>query len=218
MALPTRRLLPLCLLLLVATSRCSCLTATTSTGTCEGRIGDVDISGELDVESEHHTLYRDEVGNAREWTVLNLSCAKGLLKVSGTLEALSDFGDSFSLPGSDVPRCPPPQDGGTADAGSPDAGGADAGVTGICIPGGDLPAGTYPVRTWKIIPERAAPQLIAGLLTVLRKLDGSLDGTVTMEFSDGSRVRIRYNAYHETSLDVGSPPSSGGGRPDSDSD
>ena len=213
MALPVRRLLPLCLLLLVATSRCSCLTATTSTGTCEGSIGGMDVSGPLDVESEHHTIYRDEVGNARQWTVLNLSCAKGLLKVSGTLDALSDFGDSFSLPGSDAPRCPPSQDAGTADAGS-----ADAGVIGICNPGGDRPEGAYPVRTWKIIPERAAPQLIAGLLTVLRKLDGSLDGTVTMEFSDGSRVRIRYNAYNETSLDVGSPPSSGGGRGDSDSD
>lgn len=215
MGRPVRRLLPVCLLLLAVTSRCSCLTATTSTGECEGRIGDVDVSGPLDPESEHHTLYRDEAGNTREWTELNLSCARGLLKVNGVMDRISVFSESFSLPGGDSQPCiPDPVDAGSPDAGSePDGGGGDGGVGVICGDGAHPP-----VRSWKIIPERAAPQLVAGVLAALVKLDQSLDGTVTMEFSDGSKVTIRFNAYHESSLDVGSPPSSGGGRPDSDSD
>ncbi len=61
------------------------------------------------------------------------------------------------------------------------------------------------------------PKLVAGVLEAILKLDTSIDGTVTMEFADGSKVTIRFNAYHEDSLDVGEPPpSSGGGSSDFD--
>ncbi len=201
MNIPVRRLLPLCLLLLVATSRCSCLTATTSTGTCEGSIGGVDVSGELDPESEHHTVYPD--GGGSSLTVLTLSCAKGKLKVNGTVERVSVLPwDRASLPSQ---TCPSPSDGGSPDAGTSDGGTSDGG-TGNCVP-----STSGPVRRWEVLSSDVHPKLVAGLIEAILKLDQSIDGTVTMEFEDGSKVTIRFNVYHEDSLDIAEPPSSGGG-------
>lgn len=202
---PVRSWLPLCVLLLAATSRCSCLTATTSTGTCEGRMGDLDVTGELDPESEHHTLYAS--GANPELTALTLSCAKGLLKVRGKLPSIDVFKGTYPLPTDAGTPCPEPSaDGGTADAG----------------PGGCTPSGggsdSSRVRAWEILSSQLGPALASGAVSAVLKLDQSIDGTVTMEFVDGSKVTIRFNAYHEDSLDEGIPPSSGGGGYDSDSD
>ncbi len=208
MKFQARHLLPLCLLLLVTTTRCSCLTATTSTGTCEGSIGGVDVSGELDPESEHHTVYPP--GGLESLTVLNLSCAKGKLKVRGTMGRVTAlFSEPHSLPvegGSTT--CPPgTSDGGVPDAGTSDGGTSDAG-TGGCVPGPVIRDPT--VREWEVLSD-VHPKLVAGVIEAILKLDTSIDGTVTMEFADGSKVTIRFNAYHEDSLDEGEPPSSGGG-------
>ncbi|PTL81174.1 hypothetical protein [Vitiosangium sp. GDMCC 1.1324] len=211
---PARLFLPLCLVLLAATSRCACLTATSSTGTCEGQVGGVDISGEVDPESEHHTLYRAPNGASVDHTVLNLSCGKGKLKVRGTLHHISVFGESYSLPTNGGP-CPPVQsDGGVEDAGTGDAGTGDAG-TGTC---GSSQNPEYPLALeWEVLTPDVTPLLVAGVVKAVLKLDESIDGTVTMEFADGTKVVIRYDVYHEDSLDVGEPPSSSGSG-DSDSD
>ncbi|HEX8433626.1 hypothetical protein [Archangium sp.] len=215
MKFQARRLLPLCLLLLVTTTRCSCLTATTSTGTCEGTIGGVDVSGELDPESEHHTVYPP--GALGSLTVLNLSCAKGKLKLRGTMDRVTGlFSEPHSLPvEGGASTCPPgTSDGGVSDAGTSDGGTSDAG-TGGCTPGPG--SGDTTVREWEVLSD-AHPKLVAGVIEAILKLDTSVDGTVTMEFADGSKVTIRFNVYHEDSLDVGSPPSSGGGGGGSDFD
>ncbi|QRO00866.1 hypothetical protein JRI60_18450 [Archangium violaceum] len=210
MTIPVRRLLPLCLLLVVATSRCSCLTATSSTGTCEGSIGGVDVTGELDPESEHHTVYPPNGGSSQ--TVLTLSCAKGKLKVNGTLSRVSVLPwDPAKLPpegGSQA--CPGTSDGGSPDAGTSDGGTSDAG-TGGCSPDAGSSSNRGPVHRWEVLSSDVHPKLVAGLIDAILKLDESIDGTVTMEFEDGSKVTIRFNVYHEDSLDVGEPPSSGGG-------
>jgi hypothetical protein len=217
MKFQARHLLPLCLLLIVTTARCSCLTATTSTGTCEGTVGGVDVSGELDPESEHHTVY--PTGSGETLTVLNLSCAKGKFKVRGTMRRVTALpSDPHSLPvdgGSST--CPPrTSDGGVADAGTSDAGTSDAGTVG-CTPNPGTGSGSTTVRSWELLTD-VHPKLIAGVIDAILKLDTSLDGTVTMEFEDGSKVTIRFDVYHEDSLDVGEPPSSGGGGGGSDFD
>lgn len=209
MKFPARQLLPLCLLLLVTTARCSCLTATTSAGRCEGSVGGVDVSGELDPESEHHTVYPTSGGSTETLTVLNLSCSKGKFKTRGTMERITIIpSDPQSLPvDGGSPTCPPvTSDGGVPDAGTSDAGTSDAGTTG-CRPS---TGSNSSMRNWEVLSD-VHPKLVAGVFEALLKLDTSLDGTVTMEFSDGSKVTIRFNAYHEDSLDVGEPPSSGGG-------
>ncbi|WP_309889157.1 hypothetical protein [Archangium sp.] len=210
MKFQARHLLPLCLLLLVTTTRCSCLTATTSSGQCEGRVGGVEVSGELDPESEHHTIYPDAGTTGETLTVLNLSCAKGKFKARGTMRRVTLIppGPQRLPAEGGSTTCPPAgSDAGVPDAGTSDAGtsGSDAG-TGGCVPTG---SGSE-VRNWEVLSD-VHPKLISGLFEALLKLDTSLDGTVTMEFEDGSKVTIRFNAYHEDSLDVGEPPSSGGG-------
>ena len=210
MKFQARHLLPLCLLLLVTTARCSCLTATTSSGQCEGTVGGVDVTGELDPESEHHTIYPEAGTTAETLTVLNLSCAKGKFKTRGTMQRVTIIppGPQRLPAEGGSTTCPPAgSDGGVPDAGTSDAGtsGSDAG-TGGCVPTG----GGSEVRDWEVLSD-VHPKLISGLFEALLKLDTSLDGTVTMEFADGSKVTIRFNAYHEDSLDVGVPPSSGGG-------
>ncbi len=210
-----RHLLPLCLLLLLTTARCSCLTATTSSGQCEGSVGGVDVSGELDAESEHHTIYPDSGTAGETLTVLNLSCAKGKFKTRGTMARVTIFppGPQSLPPQGGSTTCPPTgSDGGVPDAGTTDAGTTDAGTsgpdagTGGCVPTGS----SSEVRNWEVLSD-VHPKLLSGLFEALLKLDTSLEGTVTMEFDDGSKVTIRFNAYHEDSLDVGEPPSSGGG-------
>jgi hypothetical protein len=217
MKFQARHLLPLCLLLLVTTARCSCLTATTSSGTCEGTVGGVDVTGELDPESEYHTVY--PTGSGETLTVLNLSCAKGKLKTRGSMRRVTALpSDPHSLPvdgGSTT--CPPgTNDGGVPDAGTSDGGTSDAGTVG-CTPGTGTGSGSTPVHDWELL-SGLHPKLIAGVIEAIVKLDTSLDGTVTMEFEDGSKVTIHFNAYHEDSLDVGEPPSSGGGGGHSDFD
>lgn len=219
MTFPARRLLPLCLLLLVATSKCSCLTATSSTGTCEGRVGGLDVTGAVDPESEHHTEY--PTTSRADRTVLTLSCAQGRFKVRGIMSRVTAFGEKFSL--TPDAGCPlPGSDGGTSDAGTSDAGTSDAGTSdggsGGCTPGAPS-SDTYPVYEWQVLTPAAGlvPAIATGIISATLKLDESLDGTAKMEFVDGTALTIRYNAYHEDSLDVGSPPSSGGSG-DSDSD
>jgi hypothetical protein len=208
MKFQARHLLPLCLLLLVTTARCSCLTATTSSGQCEGSVGGVDVTGALDPESEHHTIYPDPGTGGETLTVLNLSCAKGKFKTRGTMQRVTIIppGPQRLPAEGGSTTCPPAG----SDGGVPDAGTSDAG-TGSCVPTG----GGSEVRNWEVLSD-VHPKLISGLFEALLRLDTSLDGTVTMEFADGSRVTIRFNAYHEDSLDVGEPPSSGGGGSDFD--
>jgi len=214
MKFQVRHLLPLCLLLLVTTTRCSCLTATASSGRCEGSVGGVEVTGELDPESEYHTVYPTDGGASETLTVLNLSCSKGRFKARGTLRQITILPTKPSPlpPEEGAITCPP----GTSDGGVPDAGTSDAGTTDVgtadagtndCTPG---PNGGSEVRDWEVLTD-IDPKLIAGIFEAVRKLDTSIDGTVTMEFSDGSKVTIRFNAYNEDSLDVGEPPSSGGG-------
>jgi|GEM_PF-5489631 len=173
-------------------------------------MGDLDVTGTLDPESEHHILWPS--GANPERTALTLSCSKGLLKVRGKMPRISVFKDSYSLPSDAGSPCPP--SGG--DGGSPDAGASDGGDSGTCTPSGETDYNT--VREWEIISSQVGPALASGAVAAVLKLDQSIDGTVTMEFVDGSKVTIRFNAYHEDSLDEGIPPSSGGGSSDSDSD
>jgi hypothetical protein len=170
----------------------------------------VDVTGELDPESEHHTVYPPNGGSSQ--TVLTLSCAKGKLKVNGTLSRVSVLPwDPAKLPpegGSQA--CPGTSDGGSPDAGTSDGGTSDAG-TGGCSPDAGSSSNRGPVHRWEVLSSDVHPKLVAGLIDAILKLDESIDGTVTMEFEDGSKVTIRFNVYHEDSLDVGEPPSSGGG-------
>jgi hypothetical protein len=212
MKFQARHLLPLCLLLLVTTARCSCLTATTSSGRCEGSVGGVDVTGELDPESEHHTVYPSAGTTTETLTVLNLSCAKGLFKTRGTMERVTILPPGpQSLPTEGGSTCPPASDGGVPDAGTSDAGTGDAGTEG-CTP---TTGSASEVRSWEVLSD-VHPKLLAGLIDALLKLDTSIDGTVTLEFEDGSKVTIRFNAYHEDSLDIGEPSSGGGGGSDFD--
>jgi len=215
MKFQARHLLPLCLLLLVTTARCSCLTATTSSGRCEGSVGGMDVTGELDPESEYHTVYPEPGTGAETRTVLTLSCAKGKLKTRGTMEQITILPSGpQALPAEGgSTTCPPAgTDGGVPDAGTSDAGTSDAGTSGSDAgTGGCVPTGSNSeVRNWEVLSD-VHPKLLSGLFEAVLKLDTSIDGTVTMEFADGSKVTIRFNTYHEDSLDVGEPPSTGGG-------
>jgi hypothetical protein len=67
------------------------------------------------------------------------------------------------------------------------------------------------VYEWEVLTPDLHPKLVAGLFEAVLALDRSIDGSVTMEFADGSRVTIHFSAYHEGDLDEGERPSSGGG-------
>lgn len=200
------------------TSRCDCTRSSTSSGRCEGAIGSLLISDEIDATSFY------AIDHDRGLNMIEASFGSGKLQFSAqvTRATVLTGGEVLNLPvevasGGGTGGT----DGGTggADGGT---GGADGGTGGVIRPP------SPEIKSWTLVAPVSRPKLRDGTLDrVLTFVDLRLSTTLKLLFEDGTSVLCEFHLRRDKERDIGTDPtesegggclSGGGGGGDSDFD
>jgi hypothetical protein len=201
------------------TSRCDCGRGGSSSGRCEGAIGSLLISDEIDATSFY------AMDHDRGLNLIEASFGKGKLQFSAAVSRATVLtgGEVLNLPvevasGGGTGGT----DGGTggADGGT---GGADGGTDGVIRPP------SPEIKSWTLVAPASRPKLRDGTLDrVLTFVDLRLSTTLKLIFEDGTSVLCEFHLRRDEERDVGEDPTetgggacgcpSGGGGGDSDFD
>jgi hypothetical protein len=170
------------------TSRCDCARNSTSSGRCEGAIGSLLVSDEIDPTS----LYF--IDNDRGLNLLEVSFGGRKVQFSAevTRATVLTGGELLNLPGEVA------SGGGT---------GTDGGTGGIS------PASPE-IKRWTLLEPVSRPKLREGTLDrVLTFVDLRLSTTLRLIFEDGTSLLCEFQLRHDKDQDIGTDSSeeSGGG-------
>lgn len=200
------------------TSRCDCGRDSTSSGRCEGAIGSLLISDEIDATSFY------AIDHDRGLNLLDVSFG------SGKLQFTAEVTRATVLTGGEVLNLPVEvaSGGGTggADGGT---GGADGGTGGTDGgTGGVIRPASPQVKSWTLVAPASRPKLRDGTLDrVLTFVDLRLSTNLKLIFEDGTSVLCEFQLRRDEERDVGTDPTgesggcgcpSGSGGGDSDFD
>jgi hypothetical protein len=213
------------------TSRCDCGRGGTSSGRCEGAIGSLLISDEIDATSFY------SMDHDRGLNLIEASFGGGKLRFSAevTRATVLTGGEVLNLPvevasgggtgGADGGTGG--TDGGTggADGGT---GGTDGGTGGTDGgTGGVIRPASPEIKSWTLVAPVSRPKLRDGTLDrVLTFVDLRLSTTLRLLFEDGTSVLCEFHLRRDEDRDIGTDPTesegggclSGGGGGDSDFD
>jgi hypothetical protein len=221
------------------TSRCDCTRSSTSSGRCEGAIGSLLISDEIDAMSFY------SIDHDRGLNLIDASFGSGKLRFSAEVsratvltggevlnlpvEVASGGGTSVTDGGTGV------TDGGTGvtdgGTGMTDGGtGGTDGGTGVTDGGvGVIRPPSPEIKSWTLVAPVSRPKLRDGTLDrVLTFVDLRLSTTLKLIFEDGTSVLCEFHLRRDKEQDIGTDPTesegggggclSGGGGGDSDFD
>jgi hypothetical protein len=183
------------------TSRCDCGRGSTSSGRCEGAIGSLLISDEIDATS-HYAIDHD-----RGLNLIDASFGSGKLRFSAevTRATVLTGGEVLNLPAEVA------SGGGTGgtDGGT---GGADGGTGGTDGGTGVIRPASPEIKSWTLVAPVSRPKLREGTLDrVLTFVDLRLSTTLRLIFEDGTSVLCEFHLRHDEDRDVGADPSESGG-------
>ncbi|HVG60724.1 MAG TPA: hypothetical protein VNA24_19360 [Hyalangium sp.] len=192
---PSRSYLILSLMAVaMMTSRCDCGRGSTSSGRCEGAIGSLLISDEIDATS-HYAIDHD-----RGLNLIDASFGSGKLRFSAevTRATVLTGGEVLNLPVEVA------SGGGT--------GGADGGTGGTDGGTGVVRPASPEIKSWTLVAPASRPKLRDGTLDrVLTFVDLRLSTTLRLIFEDGTSVLCEFHLRHDEEQDIGKDPSESGG-------
>lgn len=184
--------------LVMMTSRCDCSRASSSSGRCEGFIGNLAVSDEIDQESFYAINYLNNED------ILSVSFGQRKVVMSAVVARSSVLsgGVELNLPSEVAPGgSPGGTDGGT--------GGADGGTGGT---GGFIPAPSPEIKHWDLVTQNPRPKLRTGTLErVITLVENRLSTTLKLFFEDGTSLVCEFQVRHDDENDRGTDPSGGGG-------
>lgn len=181
------------------TSRCDCSRASTSSGRCEGFIGGLAISDEIDPES----FYAIDYLNDTDRIDISFGQRKVVMNALVVRSSVLSGGVQLNLPSEVAPG----GSGGGTDGGTDGGtGGADGGGTGF------IPAPSPEIRQWSLSTLGTRPKLRQGTMErVITFVENRLSMTLRLFFEDGTSLLCEVQVRHDEDNDVGSDPSGGGG-------
>jgi hypothetical protein len=194
--------------LVMMTSRCDCARAETSSGRCEGFIGSLAVSDEIDQESFYAIDYNRDVN------LFDVSFGGRKVAFNAVVNRafVLSGGVVLNLPSEVAPGGSPGGTDGGADGGT---GGADGGTDGGTGGGtGAIPPASPEIKSWTLVTQSSRPKLRTGTLDrSLTLVERRIAATLRMFFEDGSSLVCEFQVRHDDENDVGTDPSeeSGGG-------
>jgi hypothetical protein len=215
--------------LVMMTSRCDCSRASTSSGRCEGFIGGLAVSDEIDPES----FYAIDYDNNLDLIDVSFGQRKVVMNAVVTRATVLSGGVELNLPSEVAPGgSPGGMDGGTGgtDGGTGGAdggtGGTDGGTGGADGGTGFIPAPSPEIKQWTLVTQAPRPNLRRGTLErVVTFVELRLSTTLKLFFEDGTSLVCEFQVRHDEENDRGTdssgsggclPESSGGGDSDFD--
>ena len=191
--------------LVMMTSRCDCGRAETSSGRCEGFIGSLAVSDEIDQESFYAIDYDRGVN------LFDVSFGGRKVAINAVVDRafVLSAGVVLNLPSEVAPGgSPGGTDGGTGGADGGTGDGGTGGGTGV------IPPASPEIKQWTLVAQSSRPKLRTGTLDrSLHLVERRIAATLRMIFEDGTSLVCEFQVRHDEENDVGSDPSgdSGGG-------